>query len=60
MANKGINILIELPSTFSEEDVEKIKTDLFDFFEKKSNYGADYGKKEGIKIKPILWFTNDK
>jgi len=60
MANKGINILIELPSMFSEEDVEKIKTDLFDFFEKKSNYGADYGKKEGIKIKPILWSANDK
>ena len=60
MANKGINILIELPSKFSEEDVEKIKADLFDFFEKKSNYGADYGKKEGIKIKPILWSTNDK
>ncbi len=53
MASKGINILIELPSTFSEEDVEKIKTDLFDFFEKKSNYGADYGKKEGIKIQPV-------
>jgi hypothetical protein len=60
MANKGINILIELPSTFSAEDAEKIKIDLLDFFEKKSNYGADYGKKEGIKIKPILWCTNDK
>lgn len=60
MANKGVNILIELPSTFSEEDVEKIKIDLLDFFKKKSNYGADYGKKEGIKIKPILWSTNDK
>jgi CRISPR/Cas system type I-B associated protein Csh2 (Cas7 group RAMP superfamily) len=60
MANKGINILIELPSTFSEEDVEKIKTDLFDFFEKKSNYGADYGKKEGIKIKTIIWSENDR
>ena len=42
------------------EDVEKIKTDLLDFFEKKNNYGADYGKKEGIKIKAILWATNDK
>ena len=59
MANKGVNILIELP-TFSAEDAEKIKMDLLDFFEKKSNYGADYGKKEGIKIKAILWATNDK
>jgi hypothetical protein len=60
MANKGVNILIELPFAFSAEDAEKIKTDLLDFFEKKGNYGADYGKKEGIKIKPILWSTNDK
>jgi len=60
MANKGINILIELPSTFSAEDAEKIKTDLLDLFEKKKHYGAYYGKKEGIKIKTILWSTNDK
>jgi CRISPR/Cas system type I-B associated protein Csh2 (Cas7 group RAMP superfamily) len=60
MANKGINILIELPTTFSEEDAEKIKTDLLDFFEKKNNYGANYGAKEGIKIKSILWSTNDR
>lgn len=60
MANKGVNILIELPFTFSAEDAEKINADLLDFFEKKRNYGADYDKKERIKIKPILWSTNDK
>ncbi len=60
MATKGIDILIELPSSFSVEDAEKIKADLFDFFKKNKNYGADYGKKEGIKIKTILWSTNDK
>lgn len=60
MANKGINILIELPTTFSSEDVEKIQKDILDLFEKKKNYGAYYGKKEGIKIKTVFWTTNDK
>ena len=60
MATKGIDILIELPSTFSTEDAEKIKADLIDFFKKNNNYGADYGKKEGIKIKTVLWSANDK
>ena len=57
--NKGINLTIELPKSFSIEDAEKIKLDLLDFFEKKNNYGANYGKKEGIKIKKILWSAND-
>ena len=60
MDNKGINLTIELPKTFSLEDAENIKKDLLDFFEKKSNYGANYGAKEGIKIKSVLWTTNDK
>jgi len=60
MDNKGINLIIELPKTFSLEDSEKIKKDLLDFFEKKNNYGANYGAKEGIKIKSILWSTNDR
>jgi hypothetical protein len=60
MDNKGINLTIELPKTFSLEDAEKIKKDLLDFFEKKNNYGANYGAKEGIKIKSVLWTTNDK
>ena len=60
MATKGIDILIELPSTFSTEDAEKIKADLIDFFKKNKNYGADHGKKEGIKIKTVLWSANDK
>jgi hypothetical protein len=58
-SNKGVNLSIELPKSFSHEDAEKIKADLFDFFEKKNNYGANYGKKEGIKIKTILWSAND-
>jgi hypothetical protein len=53
-------LTIELPKTFSLEDAEKIKKDLLDFFEKKNNYGANYGAKEGIKIKSVLWTTNDK
>lgn len=57
--NKGINLTIELPKSFSIEDAEKIKLDLLDFFEKKNNYGANYGKKEGIKIKTILWSANE-
>ncbi len=60
MATKGIDILIELPSSFSVEDAEKIKANLIDFFKKNNNYGADYGKKEGIKIKTVLWSANDK
>jgi hypothetical protein len=60
MDNKGINLTIELPKTFSLEDAEKIKKDLLDFFEKKNNYGANYGAKEGIKIKSVLWSTNDR
>jgi hypothetical protein len=60
MDNKGINLIIELPKTFSLEDSEKIKKDLLDFFEKKNNYGANYGAKEGIKIKSVLWSTNDR
>ena len=32
MATKGIDILIELPSSFSLEDAEKIKANLIDFF----------------------------
>jgi hypothetical protein len=60
MDNKGINLIIELPKTFSLEDSEKIKKDLLDFFEKKNNYGANYGKKEGIKIKTIIWSENDR
>ena len=60
MDNKGINLIIELPKTFSLEDAEKIKKDLLDFFEKKNNYGANYGAKEGIKIKSVLWSANDK
>jgi hypothetical protein len=60
MDNKGINLIIELPKTFSLEDSEKIKKDLLDFFEKKNNYGANYGAKEGIKIKSVLWSANDK
>jgi hypothetical protein len=60
MDNKGINLTIELPKTFSLEDAEKIKKDLLDFFEKKNNYGANYGAKEGIKIKSVRWTTNDK
>lgn len=60
MDNKGINLTIELPKTFSLEDAEKIKKDLLDFFEKKNNYGANYGAKEGVKIKSVLWTTNDK
>ena len=59
MANQGFNILIELPKTFSSEDAENIKKDLLDFFEKKNNFGANYGKKEGIKIKTILWSCNE-
>jgi len=60
MANKGIDILIKLPTTFSIEDSKKIKEDILDFFEKKKHYGAYHGKKEGIKVKTILWCTNDK
>jgi hypothetical protein len=60
MDNKGINLIIELPKTFSLEDSEKIKKDLLDFFEKKNNYGANYGSKEGIKIKTIIWSENDR
>lgn len=60
MEHKGINLTIELPKTFSFEDAENIKKDLLDFFEKKNNYGADYEAKEGIKIKSILWSTNDR
>jgi hypothetical protein len=58
--HKGINLTIELPKTFSLEDSEKIKQDLLDFFETKKYYGAKYGAKEGIKIKSILWSTNDR
>lgn len=57
--NKGADLTIEFPSTFSLEDIDNIKSDLLDFFEKKKHYGANYGKKEGIKIKTILWSTND-
>ena len=57
--NKGVNLLLELPKSFSLEDADKIKSDLLVFFEKKNNYGANYGKKEGIKIKIILWSAND-
>ena len=58
-SNKGVNLVIELPKSFCSEDADKIKADLLDFFEKKNNYGANYGKKEGIKIKKILWSAND-
>lgn len=58
-SNKGVNLVIELPKSFSSEDADKIRNDLLDFFEKKNNYGANYGKKEGIKIKKILWSAND-
>lgn len=57
--NKGINLIIELPKTFSSEDAGKIKLDLLEFFENKKNYGANYGKKEGIKIKTVLWSANE-
>lgn len=60
MANKRIDILIKLPTTFSIEDSKKIKEDILDFFEKKKHYGAYYGKKEGIKIETVLWSANDK
>ena len=58
-SNKGVNLTIELPKTFSQQDAEQIKMDLLDFFEKKKNYGANYGKKEGIKIKTIFWSANE-
>lgn len=58
-SNKGVNLTIELPKTFSQQDAEQIKMDLLEFFESKNNYGANYGKKEGIKIKTILWSANE-
>lgn len=60
MSNQYINLLIELPKTFSFDDVESIRKDLFDFFEKKKYYGANYGKKEGIKIKVVFSESDDK
>lgn len=59
IGNKGINLSVELPKSFSYEDAEKIKFDLLDFIGKKNNYGANHDKKEIIKIKTILWTTND-
>lgn len=59
-SHKGVNLMVELPKTFSLEDAEHIKEDLLNFFESKNHYGAKYGAKEGIKIKSILWSTNDR